>query len=76
MFLRATGFHGPFSSKFLSSKDFEQLDSKEIKKIIESIKKNRTNTPEISEEVLTRFKYFVDVIFNRKTICFFEQINK
>ena len=72
MFLRATGFHGPFSSKFLSSKDFEQLDSKKIKKkLLRVLKKNRTNTPEISEEVLTRLKYFIDVIFNRKTICFF-----
>ena len=72
MFLRAPGFHGPFSTKLLSNKDFEELDGKKIeKRLLMILRKTRTNTPEISEQVLTRFKYFIDVILNRKTICFF-----
>ena len=72
MFLRAPGFHGPFSSKFLSNKDFEELNSEKIeKRLLEVLRKTRINTPEISEQILTRFKYFIDVILDRKTICFF-----
>ena len=72
MFLRAPGFHGPFSSKFLSNKDFEELNSEKIeKRLLEVLRKTRINTPEISEQVLIRFKYFINIILNRKTICFF-----
>lgn len=71
MFLRVSGFHGPFLSKYLSSEDFEELDNKKIEiSILNELSKTRMNTPKISEQTLTRFKYFVDLILNRKCICF------
>ena len=38
---------------------------------LEVLRKTRVNTPEISDQVLSMFNYFFDVILNRKTICFF-----
>ena len=72
MFVRAKGFHGPYSSDYLSSDDYQELDRKDIeKKILNELKKTRLNTPQISDQVLTRFQYFIDVILNRPSICFY-----
>ena len=72
MFLRAPDFHGPYSCKHLSSEDYLELESRKIEiKLLDELNKPRKDTPQISDQVLTRFKYFIDIILKRKSICFF-----
>ena len=47
MFLRAPGFHGPFSTKFLSNKDFEELDGKKIEKRLLAVSYTHLTLPTI-----------------------------
>jgi hypothetical protein len=71
MFLRAKGFHGPFQSSNLSSKDYIEILAQDLSTEVQSeLNKIRPNTPKISSESFERFKYFLDIILDRESLCF------
>jgi hypothetical protein len=71
MFLRAKGFHGPFQSANLSSEDYREMPSEDLSiEVLSILNKSRSDTPKITSQSYSRYKYFLDVILDRKSLCF------
>ncbi|MBV13363.1 MAG: hypothetical protein CMC52_04660 [Flavobacteriaceae bacterium] len=71
MYLRAKGFHGPYLSSNLSSKNYKKILSKNLSREVQNeLAKERVDTPKINPESLDRFNYFLDLILNRRSLCF------
>ena len=77
MFVRAKGFHGPFSTKKLSSTSYTKIQSDDFLSFVtEIVTSERQQTPNISKDIYEKLEYFLSIILQENSITFFLKQNK
>lgn len=77
MFARAKGFHGPFSTKKLSSKSYIKIQSDDFLSFVtEIVTSERQQTPNISKDIYEKLESFLSIILQENSITFFLKQNK